>query len=195
MNFTIEEFPSAKLEAYGVSKKEQNAAFGYTEMQKLLDGQKTDIIRLSLQREGVRLDVDARFSLQRNPDNTVSLMMHKVGEEYNKELNFVKSDIERLKKGEIIKSSHQNEPILSQLDEKTQRILQIQQSKLIVPDVINDIHLGLDQKAALREGKAIELQKGDNKFNVKLDLNQKSGFRMEQSDLKIEKKQNNQISY
>lgn len=195
MNFTIEEFPSVQLEAYGVSKKEQNAAFGYTEMQKLLDGQKTDIIRLPLQREGVRLDVDARFSLQRNPDNTVSLMMHKVGEEYNKELNFVKSDIERLKKGEIIKTSHQNKPFLTQFDEKTQRFLQIQQSKLIVPDVINDIHLGLEQKAALREGKAIELQKGDNKFNVKLDLNQKSGFRMDQSDLKIEKKQNNQISY
>lgn len=195
MNFTIEEFPSVQLEAYGVSKKEQNAAFGYTEMQKLLDGQKTDIIRLPLQREGVRLDIDARFSLKRNPDNSVSLMMHKVGEERNKELNLANNDVERLKKGEIIKTAHQNEPFLTQLDEKTHRFLQIQQSKLIVPDVINDIHLGLEQKAALREGKAIELQKGDNKFNVKLDLNQKSGFKMEQSDLKIEKKQNNQISY
>jgi hypothetical protein len=177
-SFSIKDFPSKKLETIGVSKKEQNAAFGY-------EGQKTEVINLQYQKDGMTLDVDGRFSLRRNDDNTVSLMVHKVEREINEDLNLSEKVKSQLQAGEIVQSKLKDEVHLMQLDKQTNQVLSIQQSKLIVPDFINDVQLSLDQKNALRQGQPIELKKGDTNLTVKLDLNQRSGFKVKAVSQKL----------
>ncbi len=189
--FSIKEFPSKQLETYGVSKKEQNATFGYEDMQKMLNGQKTEVINLQYQKDGMTLDVDGRFSLRRNADNTVSLMVHKVEREIGQDLDLSERTKALLQAGEIVKMKQQGEIQLMQLDKQTNQVLSIQQSKLIVPDFINDVQLSLDQKNALRQGQPIELikaataEKGETSLTVKLDLNQRSGFKVKAIEQKL----------
>jgi hypothetical protein len=184
-SFSIKDFPSKTLETIGVSKKEQNAAFGYEDMQKMLKGQKTEVINLQYQKDGMTLDVDGRFSLRRNADNTVSLMVHKVEREINEDLNLSEKVRTQLQAGETVQSKQKDEVYLMQLDKQTNQVLSIQQSKLIVPDFINDVQLSLDQKKALRQGQPIELKKGDTNLTVKLDLNQRSGFKVKAIEQKL----------
>jgi Protein of unknown function (DUF4099)/Protein of unknown function (DUF3945) len=190
-SFSIKDFPSKKLETIGVSKKEQNAAFGYEDMQKMLNGQKTEVINLQYQKDGMTLDVDGRFSLRRNADNTVSLMVHKVEREIRDDLNLSEKTKAQLQAGEIVQSKQKEEVHLMQLDKQTNQVLSIQQSKLIVPDFINDVQLSLDQKNALRQGQPIELikaataEKGETSLTVKLDLNQRSGFKVKVVEQKL----------
>jgi Protein of unknown function (DUF3945) len=107
-----------------------------------------------------------------------TLMVHKVEREINEDLNLSEKVKNQLQAGEIVQSKIKDESYLMQLDKQTNQVLSIQQSKLIVPDFINDVQLSLDQKNALRQGQPIELKKGDTNLTVKLDLNQRSGFKV-----------------
>ena len=48
---------------------------------------------------------------------------------------------------------------------------------------INDIQLGINQKNAIKEGKAVELEIGHEKVSVGVDLKEPQGFKIVKGDL------------
>jgi hypothetical protein len=68
------------------------------------------------------------------------------------------------------------------MDRDTKEVMRIQQSKIFVPDHIEDIQLSQAQKEKLRIGETIEIEKQDKKLNVKLDLNRPQLFKINVSN-------------
>lgn len=193
MNFTIKEFPTALLENYGVSKTAQNVAFNYEEMHKLLSGQRTDLIKLQLEKNGVEKQIEGVFSLKRNADNTVSLLVLKKEAEISTKYKLSDTEKRLLNKNEIIKVTIGGEAYLSQLDVQTNQVLRIKESKMIIPDFIQNVQLSLDQKRLLRDGQSILLKTNARALTVKLNLNEKTGFAMKSDEIKLHQQREEKV--
>lgn len=193
MNFTIKEFPTALLENYGVSKTAQNVAFNYEEMHKLLSGQRTDLIKLQLEKNGVEKQIEGVFSLKRNADNTVSLLVLKKEAEISTKYKLSDTEKRLLNKNEIIKVTIGGETYLSQLDVQTNQVLRIKESKIIIPDFIQNVQLSLDQKRLLRDGQSILLKTNARALTVKLNLNERTGFAIKSDEIKLHQQREEKV--
>lgn len=187
MNYNINELPYSQFEKLGMSKKDVQNTLSFEDLDKLLKGEKTDLKPISIQAQNQRLDIETKFSLRRNADNSIQLMLHPKRQQIDTKFDLTKEEQNRLemgetvvKKGSPIGASSEKFPdaYLYQLDKDTKEIMRIQQSKIFVPDHIEDIQLSQAQKEKLRIGETIELEKQDKKLNVKLDLNRPQLFKI-----------------
>jgi Protein of unknown function (DUF4099)/Protein of unknown function (DUF3945) len=184
MKYQLDEIPYNQFEQLGMDKKTVQNRLNFADVERLLNGEKTDLKTVQVQTQNLSFDMDTKFSLRRNPDNSINLMLHPKRQQMDMKFDLSKDEIDRLKTGETVlkKGSRTDSPVslssekspdmyLLQLDKDTKEVMRINTAHLKIPDSIEDIRLTLEQKDKLRNGEGIELEKPDKKLNVKLDLN------------------------
>jgi Protein of unknown function (DUF4099)/Protein of unknown function (DUF3945) len=184
MKYQLDEIPYTQFEQLGMDKKTVQNKLNFEDVERLLKGEKTDLKTVQVQTQNLSFDMDTKFSLRRNPDNTINLMLHPKRQQMDIKFDLSKDEINRLKTGETVlkKGSRTDSPVslssekspdmyLLQMDKDTKEVMRINTAHLKIPDSIEDIRLTLEQKDKLRNGEGIELEKPDKKLNVKLDLN------------------------
>lgn len=138
-------------------------------LEALLAGRRTDMITFhNLKTEGFRIEqLDARLSLSREPDGTLSLSVHPVYKEAQQHDQLVNREVEQLKSGEVgsigktYKDSAGNEKIIViEYDNKTREFVSYNPEKVRPPDQVNGQTLSAEQKALFRKGRVIELPDG-----------------------------------
>jgi Protein of unknown function (DUF4099)/Protein of unknown function (DUF3945) len=181
--FQLSEIPYAQFAELGMNKQDVQKLLSMDDMERLMNGEKTNLKKLTSNTEGVLIDTAAKFFLQRTVDNKVELRIIEQSQQIENRFKVSNDSLERLQKGETVleKENKTNQPFLYQLDSETNNVMRVNQNKLIVPDVIENIQLSQNQKEALRNGQSIELKKGDDKFDVKLDFNKHGLVKVEQT--------------
>lgn len=183
MNYNINELPYSQFEQLGMSKKDVQNTLSFEDLDKLLKGEKTELKPISIQTQNQRVDIETKFSLRRNADNSIQLMLHPKRQQIDTKFDLTKEEQSRLEIGEpVLKKVNADKAYLYQMDKDTKEIMRIQQSKIFVPDHIEDIQLSQAQKERLRIGETIELEKQDKKLSVKLDLNRPQLFKINVSN-------------
>lgn len=192
--FLVEEMPFQKLEKIGISK-EDVLNFPRQLLEPLSSGGVTPLIMGTVTKDtGEKVDIPLKLQLLRGKDNsTVNVLAYPMRKEILNDRNFSRAEIESLKKGDVLKkevkeNDHRTQKFF-QLDRETNSIIQKDALTLRLSDRIKEIEkigsieLGLNQKKAIHEGKPVELQTGDTKVTVGVDLKQPIGFKSLQGDL------------
>ena len=193
--FQLSEMPYAQFAELGMNKQAVQKLLSMDDMERLMNGEKTNLKNIELNTEGVSIETAAKFFLQITVENKVELRIIEQSQQIENRFNVSNESLERLQKGETVweKETKTNQPFLYQLDSETNSVMRVNQSKMIVPDVIENIQLSQNQKEALRNGQSVELKKGDDKFDVKLDFNRKGLVKAEQTAFAPKIAQNQQI--
>jgi hypothetical protein len=201
--FQLSEIPYAQFAELGMNKQDVQKLLSMDDMERLMNGEKTNLKNFGVNtdgtsrdnREGVSIETAAKFFLQRTVDNKVELRIIEQTQQIENRFKVSNDSLERLQKGETVleKENKTNQPFLYQLDNETNSVMRVNQSKLIVPDVIENIQLSQNQKEALRNGQSVELKKGDDKFDVKLDFNKHGLVKVEQTAFALKIVQNQNI--
>ena len=184
MRYQLNEIPYAQFEQLGMNKKAVQTTLNFEDLEALLRGEKTDLKTVRIQTQNLNLDIETKFSLRRNADDSINLMLHPKRQQIDTKYDLSNEEIKRLETGETVlkkgsrtdssaKLSSENSPdvYLLQMDKDTKEIMRINTALIKIPDSIEDVKLTLDQKDKLRNGEGIELEKPGKKLNVKLDLN------------------------
>jgi Protein of unknown function (DUF4099)/Protein of unknown function (DUF3945) len=181
--FQLSEIPYAQFTELGMNKQDVQKLLSMDDMERLINGEKTNLKNFGVNTEGVSIDTAAKFFLQRTVDNKVELRIIEQTQQIENRFKVSNDSLDRLQKGETVleKENKTNQPFLYQLDSETNSVMRVNQNKLIVPDVIENIQLSQNQKEALRNGQSVELKKGDDKFDVKLDFNKHGLVKVEQT--------------
>ena len=169
-NFSASEIPYDELKVIGFTK-ERVLDINRDEMERFLSGGKTDLKMLNV--NGLR--IEAKLSLSRNPDNSVSLMIHPFQKKISNQYNFDNEEIKRLENGEIIAKNINGEKVLFQIDRDTNEVLK--KGELNLPSHIGDIELSSDHRERLKMGQSISLtSKNGETITAKLEFGNHSGI-------------------
>jgi len=186
MSFQIKDLPYSQFEQLGMSRKDV-ITMPAQDLANLLEGNRTGLISLRIHlQEGMKpIEAQAKLSLTRNPDNTLSLGVHPI---LARPVNNIEANEEqwnKLLKGEaIVKNSKalngSIEPHIHQLDKETNEILSARLSAIQIPNAIKDTVLSPDQKDQLKKGLPVEIvDKTTKEVNlVQLDLNEAKGYKV-----------------
>lgn len=198
MSFDFKDLPYAQFEQLGMSKRDV-IKMPPDELANMLNGHRTNLIPLTINLgEGMKpFQTDAKLSLIRNPDNTVSLGIHPILAKPTNTIDATPEQWEKMLKGEpIIKDSKSYngslEPHIHQLDKETNEILTTRINAIQLPKAIKDTVLSPDQKEQLKRGESIEIGSKNPKeaATVRLDLNEPKGYtvlsREQTNEIKID---------
>ena len=183
MNFDIKDLPYAQFEKLGLNRKDV-LNMPPEDLAALLSGNRTSLHTFSVEFSGgQRFEADARLSLFRNPDNSLSLNVHPVRAQVKNDIGATPQELEKLKAGGLLVKDHtalngEREPHYFQLDRETNEILKARVRDFYVPSAIKDVVLSPDQKEQLRQGHMIELRAkgGEELIRARVDLNEPRGF-------------------
>ncbi|MDQ2719367.1 MAG: DUF3945 domain-containing protein [Bacteroidota bacterium] len=167
MNFSINELPEKQLELIGLTKKAILNMPPRT-YNALMSGNRTSLIRFNkLNVPGLEGgSLDAKLSLERKPDNSVSIRFHPINQMPKNTFNLTKDEIEQLKAGInfIEKKLPDGKEHLIGIDQQTNEFVAIVKDSIESPKKINGIELTDDQVKNFKEGKDIKV--GGEKFRL-----------------------------
>jgi len=184
MSFQIKDLPYAQFEQLGMSRKDV-ITMPPQELANMLDGGRTGLVSLKIDLgEGMKpIQAEAKLSLTRNPDNTLSLNVHPILARPTNTIDATAEQWEKMLKGEpIVKDSKSYngtlEPHIHQLDKQTNEILSARVNAIQIPNSIKDSVLTPDQKGHLKKGEPVEIRSKPTKeaVIVRLDLNEVKGY-------------------
>lgn len=183
MNFDIKDLPYAQFEKLGLNKKEV-LNLKPEDLVALLSGNRTSLLTFSVELTGgQRFETDAKLSLFRNPDHSLSLQVHPVRAQIKNDIGATPEELELLRRGGLLIREHtalngEKEPHYFQLDRETNEIIRARVRDFVVPTAIKDVILSPDQKEQLRQGQVIELEsKGSREIiRARVDLSERRGY-------------------
>lgn len=193
--FLPEELPYSKLEQIGITQKDM-LNLPPQVVEPLLSGRVTPLIMGELVTStGEKYRVPLKLQLTRNEAKQVNVLAYPMRKEILNDLNLSRTDLERLKEGEVIRKEvseyGKRTQRYYQLDNDTKSIMQKSAIHLRLSDRIKDIEkignieLGLEQKKAIHDGKPVELSVGDSKVTVGVNLKEPTGFKNLQGDMEL----------
>jgi len=198
MSFDIKDLPYAQFEQLGLSKRDV-IKMPPQELANMLNGHRTGLISLKIELgEGMKpIQAEAKLSLSRNPDNTLSLNVHPILARPTNTIDATPEQWERMLKGEpIVKDSKSYngtlEPHIHQLDKHTNEILTARINAILIPNSIKDTVLSPEHKEQLKKGESVEIENKSTKeaVIVRLDLNEAKGYtvvgREQTNEIKID---------
>jgi hypothetical protein len=168
--------------------------------EKLLNGELTPLLEIRDQMDnGVIATMPVKLRLQRDTDGKAVLMAYPVSKDIVSDLKLTETEQKHLQDGEIVKKDiregNRIRAIFLQLDQETKSLLKRDiksiefDKRMDELEHVKDITLGQNQRQAIREGKPIELEVGDTKVTVGVDLRQNSGFKAIDGDMSEWKRQ------
>lgn len=144
-------------------------------------------MKLSQSENGV---VPAKFRLQREADGKVSLVLHPKKNEIDLmigETVITEQQLKHLKEQEsvrtLVRKDGKDEMCYVQLDSDLNILHMTRENNITIPNAIGDVTIGQEIEQRLREGKPVELDVGDTKVTVGVDLNARNGFRVVEGDM------------
>ena len=169
---------------------EQFARLGYNkrdilfmnkeDLKQLLSGKRTSLMEInSVDGKQLSKGIKAKFSLTRDKDGNVNLVLHPVRNEIQNDIKLNATQLEKLKQGQIIMKKIDDENYLVQLDKDNNEILKAKVKDIIIPSHIENIELGQEQKQKLKKGEPIILVADNKEFQVSVDLNARIGYRFD----------------
>lgn len=161
--------------------------------QQLLSGQITPIIVAKVNYDnGTSVSAPLKLQLVSDSNGQSCLIAYPVKRDIDNSLNLSAHEIDRLRQGEIIlkplDDNGNTRLNYIQLDPDTKSLIVMERStmerKLAEFEKIKDIELGSDQRQAIREGKPVILNVGNEPVVVSADLREPQSFRMLNGDMK-----------
>ena len=168
--------------------------------EKLLNGELTPLVEIRDQLDnGIIATMPVKLRLQRDIEGNAVLKAYPVSRDIVSDLKLQDAEQKRLQAGEVIqkdiREGNRTRTMFLQLDQETKSLLKREVNKAEIDkrvdelEHVKDITLGQNQRQAIREGKPVELEVGDTKVTVGVDLRQNSGFKAIDGDMSEWKRQ------
>lgn len=150
------------------------------DLKQLLAGKRTSLMEInSVDGQKLGKSIKAKFSLQRDEDGKVKLIIHPVRNEIQNDIKLNATQLEKLKQGQIVMKKINDENYLIQLDKDNNELLKTKVKDIVIPSHIEHIELGQEQKQKLKKGEPIILVADNKEFQVSVDLNARLGYRFD----------------
>ena len=178
-----EELPYSQFKKLGMDK-ETVLNMPKSDLQKLLRGDKTDIMDLKLN-DNSRIPSEVKLSLIRESDNSIKLLVHPYRKEILNEFSLDKEQMKILKNGGSVEGmakakNGEIKPHIFQLDKDLNEIMKVTTDSIRIPDKINDLKLTNEQKEQIASGKSVSIEgKNGSTTKVELNLNDSKGIRID----------------
>ena len=162
--------------------------------EKLLNGEITPLLEIRDQMDnGIVATMPVKFRLERSDDGKAVLKAYPVSKDIVSDLKLTEAERRNLQDGDVIKKDiregNRTREMFLQLDQETKSLLKRDiksvelEKRMDELEHVKDITLGQNQRQAIREGKPVELEVGDTKVTVGVDLRQNSGFKSIDGDM------------
>lgn len=188
-NFRESDIPYKDFEKIGYGR-EKILAMGKEDLEQLLSGKRTSLKPISnIEGISANLNIQAKFSLERKRDGTVVLKVHPVREQINNDIKLSVHELNKVKDGNIITKKIDGERYLVQLDKENNELLKVKEKDIMIPTHVGNIELSNSQREHLKQGNQIILESQEYKFSVGINLNSRSGLKIENlKDLELKEK-------
>lgn len=179
-----EKLPYSQLAMLGLDKDSVRALPDEIR-DKLLAGEVTPPVTMSINTASERrVSITAKLQVVTGQDGKPLLLAYPMRREIANDLNLQPAQLAALDRGEVlVKGLH-----YMQLDPETKSIINLPENKIekALGDIhkVRDIELGEEQRRRIREGKPVELDVGDEKVTVGLDLRTPQMFRVLDGDMR-----------
>lgn len=168
--------------------------------EKLLNGEVTPLLEIRDQmNNGIIATMPVKLRLQRSDDGKAVLMAYPVSKDIISDLKLNDAEQKKLQDGEVIRKDiregNRTKTMFLQADQETLSLLKRDvkafelEKRMDELEHVKNITLGQNQRQAIREGKPVELEVGDTKVTVGVDLRQNSGFKTIEGDMFAWKRQ------
>ena len=202
--FLMNEMPWGEFKQLGLSE-EQFLDLPKESIDRIMTGRLSPLMKMRfVDEEGNTMKVPESLKLSQNEDGSLSVKFKLVRDDDGNvhvqlqpkrldvkmqigETTITPEQLERMKNQEsvrtMIRKDGKDEMYYVQLD-KDLNILQMGKEKnVVIPNAIGDVVIGNEIEQRLREGKPVELEVGDTKVTIGVDLNDKNGFRVVEGDM------------
>ena len=180
--FLESDVPYGKFAKLGISK-EKYLSMPKEILEPLMSGKVTPLIQAHVRsRSGTEYAVPMKLQMMRNRDGKVSLMTYPVRRDVVNDMRLNERELSSLRQGEVLRKEV-NDNIKRNVStlKLPEQIAQLEK--------IKDISLGQNQKDAIKEGKPVVLEVGDQKVTVGVDNKEPQGFKVVNGDMDEWKKQ------
>ena len=190
----MDEIPFEKFEKLGISKQD------FLSMPKeladtVVNGRVTPLMNTRIHAEnGKVIEMHMKLQLTRDDNGNVLLQTYPMRKQIDNAYNLTDRELKKVEEGNVIKKEvtedGEKKVKFIQLDQETKSLISRNvatvklANKLRDMEKINDIELGANQKQAAQEGKPLELNVGDQKVTVGVDLREPQGFKIVNGDMK-----------
>lgn len=191
--FLESDVPYAKLAKLGISK-EKYLSMPKEILEPLMSGKVTPLIQANVKlKSGNEYSVPMKLQMVRDRDGRIMLMTYPVRREIANDMRLNGDELNRLRQGEVLRKEVNDNGVrrmqFIQLDRETKSLIKRNIGTLKLPEQmaqlekIKDISLGQNQKDAIREGKPVVLEVGDQKVTVGVDAKEPQGFKIVNGDM------------
>lgn len=190
--FNEKEVPYEELNKIGISK-EQFLDFPRQVIDQLMSGRRSPLLMLDVNGKQKKYQLPAKIAFERGKDGQLHVVTFPINKEIKNSLNLKEEELEKLQNNEnivtTVEKDGKKEKVIVQYDGETRTLMYTPQKDIHIPNAIADKILGQEQKERIREGKPLELDTGDTKVTVGVDLNAKGGFKVVDGDMNEWEKQ------
>lgn len=176
-NFKESDIPYEEFAKFGYSR-ERIMQLSKSDLDALLSGRRTSLLAVN-RIEGVdkELDIKVKFSLKRDFDGNIRLMVHPVRESINNDIKLTVHELNKLKEDQIVIKKIEGEKYMIQRDKDNNELLKVKAKDIMIPTHIGSIELSSTQREHLKKGNPILLENSNYKIAVSVDLNSRSGLK------------------
>jgi len=166
--YALQELPMEELQQIGLADG-RTLKLDHDDLDAMLAGRRTSMLRL----EGLVFDdmkieqLDAKLSLKRNEDDSVSLLLHPIHREPEAPAYLTRDEAEGLEKGDtanlfkkIIDDEGHEREVLVEFDKDTNEFIISDTEGIEAPEEINGVPLTAEQKERFRKGKEVQTDDG-----------------------------------
>ena len=190
----MDEIPFEKFEKLGISKQDF-LAMPKELADTVVNGRVTPLMNTRIHAEnGKVIEMHMKLQLTRDDNGNVLLQTYPMRKQIDNAYNLTDRELKKVEEGNVIKKEvtedGEKKVKFIQLDQETKSLISRNvatvklANKLRDMEKINDIELGANQKQAAQEGKPLELNVGDQKVTVGVDLREPQGFKIVYGDMK-----------
>lgn len=176
-NFKENEIPYQEFAKLGYTR-EMISELSRKDLEQLLSGRRTSLLPIThIEGQDKEFDIKAKFSLKRNNDGTVSLIVHPVRESIDNDIKLSVHELNKVKEGQIVLKKIEGEKYMVQLDKENNELMKVKTKDIMIPHNIGEIELSSSQREHLKKGNPILLEDTNYKIAVSIDLNSRSGLK------------------
>ena len=190
----MDEIPFEKFEKLGISKQDF-LAMPKELADTVVNGRVTPLMNTRIHAEnGKVIEMHMKLQITRDDNGNVLLQTYPMRKQIDNAYNLTDRELKKVEEGNVIKKEvtedGEKKVKFIQLDQETKSLISRNvatvklANKLRDMEKINDIELGANQKQAAQEGKPLELNVGDQKVTVGVDLREPQGFKIVNGDMK-----------
>lgn len=166
----------------------------------ILTGHLSPLMRLNVPLgDNSKVSIPMKIQLVYDKAGKLQLLTYQIQNDIQTRLQLNAAELERVGKGEVIQKEFRNDKDRKlryvQLDKETNSLMYRDvatvkiQKKLAEMEKVKDIGLGINQKEAAANGKPVELNVGDEKVTVGVDLREPQGYKVVKGDMEEWKRQ------